>query len=353
MSSNTKIQILKLTYCGFSAQIIGTNKVVYCWKFPPKSGTTIPDLSYDSTIEELTPDSHVRKEVFIEFIQSEQTRQANGKWKGGAWGTNNFTVTSLNWFSGLYVGDILDFQIISKGLIKYSPKPFDEFQKIIPETDDIALSCNGIWNGQSYAFYMTDKIMAQQASDNLWMWGNSHNAMNLRLKVLRRGSGPDVDSPNRIVPSAGEHLEPGQSDDARAQALFNLNQEVGIPGSTLCKCYLIPLGFYADPGRDSRYWIYSTIQDGEIVTFGIKRDSSSFARILYIETDDDIAPEETEQEDKIEIKAKWWENVHTIFYFHPESDWMLEDHMKFIPDSVNCISKFRCFTSEEKENYRF
>lgn len=354
MSINNELEILKLTYCGFSAKIIGTNKVVYGWKYPPVIGTTqSPNLSSNSSVEDLKPDSHVAPEVFVDFIKSQQTRQANGSWKGGSWGINNFTITSTNWFPGMYVGDKVNYQIAYSGVSKYSQKPFDEFQTIIPNSENTAWSCNAIWNNNSYPFYMTDNPMPQKATDKLWMWGCTKNPMNLRIKVLRRGSGPDVDCPNRIAPAAGEHLEPGQSDDARAQVLFAINQEIGIPQSTLSKCYLLNLGTYNNDGRDPRYWTYCAIQNDQIITFGIPRSSTSIAHILYIETEDDVEPEETEQEDKNEIKSKWWQSVYTIFDFHPESDWMLEDHMRFIPDSIDQIEKFRILEPEEKLKYKF
>jgi hypothetical protein len=351
MFTNTKLEILKLTYCGFSAKIIGTNKVVYCWKFPPTVGATkIPNITTISSPYQLTPDSHIKRKTFIQFISSPSTRQPNGQWKGGSWGTNNFTITSATWFSEMYIGDQIEFNQIHQGIVKYSPKPFDGSEIIISQTENCALSCNGYWNGKFYSFYMTDNIMPQKATDKLWMWGN---ASSLKIKVMTRGSGPDVDFPNRIAPAAGEHLEPGQSDEARAQVLFAINQEIGIPESTLSQCYLLSLGTYEEPGRDPRYWKYSAIQDGEIVEFGIARESLSVAHILYIETADDVAPDETEQEDKKEIKAKRWENVYGIFDKYPESEWMLEDHMRFIPDSIKCIDKFKQLSLEEKAQLKF
>jgi hypothetical protein len=353
MSDINQLEILKLTYCGFSAKIIETNKVVYCWKFPPAVGTTqVPNLKVVSNSSDLVSDSHVRKETFEQFVKSNQTRQVNGLWKGGAWGINNFTVTSENWFPGMYVGNKIHVQLMHQGIVKHSQKPFDGTETIISNTENCALSCNGIWNEKPYAFYMTDNIMPQRATDKLWMWGNK-SSLSLRIKVMTRGSGADVDCPSRIAPTAGEHLEPGQSDEVRAQVLFAINQEIGIPESTLSQCYLLSLGTYADSGRDPRYWKYSAIQDGVIVEFGIARESLSVAHILYIETTDDVAPEETEQEDKKEIKAKRWENVNSIFQNYPESEWMLEDHMRFIPDSIKCIESFKQLSSEEKAKLKF
>jgi hypothetical protein len=195
--------------------------------------------------------------------------------------------------------------------------------------------------------------MPQKASDKLWMWGCKNNPDKLRIKVLKRGAGPDVDCHGKTAPTAGEHLEAHQSNDARELALFAINQEIGIPKETLAKCYFLPLGTYAARGRDPRYWVYSAFQDDELVTFGFERMSSTDAHILYIETDDDVEPEETEHEDTEEIRSKWWESVYTIFKSYSEEDWMLEDHMKFIPDSTQCIEMFSRLSPEEKANYKF
>jgi hypothetical protein len=346
MSRTNTLEILKLTYCGFSAKVAGTEKVVYCWKYAPIIGaTTVPNFNSPSSPEQLRPDSHIRREVFVDFIKSPETRQLNRSWKGGVWGLNNFTVSSSTWFPGMYIGDTFECHLIHNGILRS--------QSIVPNSEHTAWTCNGIWNGQAYTFYMTDEPMPQKATDKLWMWGCANNPGKLRIKVLKRGNGPDVDCHGKNAPAAGEHLEPGQSNDAREQALFAINQEIGIPETTLSKCYFLPLGTYDSPGRDPRYWTYTTIQDDELVKFGFERYSSSEAHILYIETDGDVEPEETEQEDMEEIKLKWWESVYTIFESYSESDWMLEDHMRFIPDSTKRIELFSHLSPEEKSNYRF
>ena len=349
MSEFKQLQVIKLTYSGFSAQVLGTDKVVYCSRFPPVIGSTsLPDFTSSSTEEELRPDSHINQNTFINFIQSNDTRQVDGRWKGGEWGINNFTVTAKVWFNEMYVGDVFSFEIMHNGVVKFSPQPFQPEQQLI--SNDTALSCNGVWNNNTYAFYMTNQSMPQKATDKLWVWGNNNQ---LKIKMLRRGSGDNVDCPNRIIPAAGEHLEPGQSDEARAQALFAFNEEIGVPATTLSKCYIIPLGIYDNNGRDPRYWTYSMMQDGEIVKGGIKRLSSSVAHVIYIETTDDIEPEETEQKDKVEIKSKWWENIHTVLQSHDESEWMLEDHMRFVPDTIKAIENFRSLSEDKKLQYKF
>lgn len=352
------ITITQITYCGFSAVIPATNKVIYGSKYPPNSGTVKPNFDFIDRAPKC--DNHVKRETFVNFIQSNSSRQADGRWKGGQWGDNNFTVTSDNWFSGLYIGDTIQVTIVAEGIIKFSPNTFsldhtNQNQLIIPDTKSKALSCIGTWNSNQYNFYMTDNPMPQDASDKIFIWSSPKDTM---IKVMRRGVGKNVDSPQRKIPCAGEHIEPDQKQDDRAQAILALNQEIGIPESTLSKCYIISLGEYADPGRDPRYWTFSAIQDETIIEFGVERPSKTKAHIIYIQTEDDVEPKEVDPTDTEEICAKWWANIHTILDpikpgQNVEDDWMMYDHMRFIPDSIKKLEWFNKLSTQEKEKYRF
>lgn len=345
----------KITYCGFSAVIPSSNKVIYCHKYPPNSGTIKPN--FDNIDQVANFDNHVRRETFIKFINNTSSRQANKRWKGGQWGENNFTVTSENWFSGLFIGDTIEVAILAEGIIKFSPSAYqtDTTYQIISGTESKALTCVSTWDGSTYNFYMTDNVMPQDASDTLFVWSSPKKTM---IKVMRRGKGKNVDSPARKIPCAGEHVEPGQKEDDRSRAMEDLNQEIGIPSKTISLCYLIPLGEYADPGRDPRYWTYSEFQDGKIIEFGFERASKTKARIVFIETEDEVEPHEVDPEDTNEIGAKWWADINTILNSSKpgeniEDDWMLEDHMRFIPDTINKLEWFKQLSKEEKESYRF
>ncbi len=351
------VTISQITYCGFSAVIPNTNKVIYCHKFPPNSGTVKPDFNTTGFNNLVKYDNHVRRETFINFIRNQSSRQANGRWKGGQWGDNNFTLTSENWFSGLYIGDSIQITILAEGIVKFSPTPYNAESEyaIIPGSESKALTCVGTWNHNNYNLYITDNVMPQDASDTLFVWSSPKKTM---IKVMRRGKGKNVDSPARKMPCAGEHIEPGQALDDRARAICDLNQEVGVPATTLSDCYIIPLGTYADPGRDPRYWTYSEFQDGQIIEFGFERPSKSTARIVYIETEDDVEPKEVDPTDTEEIGSKWWANINTIL--NPtklgeivEDDWMLYDHMRFIPDTIGKLEWFRQLSKVEKEQFRF
>ena len=346
------ITISQITYCGFSAVIPSINKVIFGYKYPPHSGTVKPDFD---TIDRVPKyDNHVKRETFIDFIRDNSTRQANGLWKGGEYGDNNFTVTSENWFPGLYIGDTMQVTIIKDGIIKFMPNTFNldpnQDQPIIPGTESKAISCVGTWNASNYNFYITDNIMPQDASDKIFIWSSPKKTM---MKFMRRGVGKNVDSPKRIIPCAGEHVQPEQSQDDREQSLITLNQEIGVPLSTLSKCYIIPLGQYADPGRDPRYWTYCAVQDNEIIEFGFERPSRTKAHIIYIETDDEVEPVEIDPEDMEEINSKWWENIYTVLSTHSEDEWMLYDHMRFVPDSIQKLEWFKQLTMQDKETFRF
>jgi hypothetical protein len=349
------VTISQITYCGFSAVIPNTGKVVYCHKFPPNSGTVKPDFN---TIDRVANyDNHVKRETFIKFIKNESSRQANGSWKGGEWGDNNFTVTSENWFSGLYIGDTIQVTIVAEGIVKFSPTAYDSASThvIVDGTESKALTCVSTWNGVNYNLYMTNNPMPQDASDTLFVWSSPKKTM---IKVMRRGKGKNVDSPARKIPCAGEHLEPGQANDDRSQAIFALNQEIGVPETTLSKCYIINLGEYSDPGRDPRYWTYSEVQDEQVIEFGFERASKTKARIVYIKTDDEVEPREINPSDTEEIGAKWWANIHTVLEptkpgKNMEDDWMMFDHMRFIPDTIKKLEWFNQLSAQEKENYRF
>lgn len=353
--STFRLTITKLMYCGFIGRIEGQNKVVYCIKYPSLD-TKKPNFESESKPEELETDEHIEKSTFIDFVNSEETRQANGMWKGGRWGSNNFTVTSENWLPGLWIGDTLEITLIKEGIIKYKASFFNIDDEIIKNTEDKAISSNAIWKNNIYPIYITDDIMPQKACDKLFIWCSPNKTM---IKVMRRGFGPNVDSPNRIIPAAGEHLEPDQNLESRSHILWTINQEIGIPESTLNECYLLNLGDYSDDGRDPRYWSYSSIQpksffsERNIVEFGVKRYSTTNAQILLLLTDDNVEPLEIMHEDHEEIKSKWWEDINTILDNYNENEWMLEDHMKFIPDAINKINEFKQYDNLIKETYKF
>ena len=352
--SHLELIVYKLMYCGFTALIKGTNKIVYCAQYPAFKGTSKPDFNVPSTEEELTPDSHITRDTFANFITSSDVRQVDGKWKGGRWGTNNFTLTGTKWLPTLYVGDTLSISVVKEGIVKYNGQPFTDNSTILPNTEINALSCNAHWDSMVYPLYMTDNPMPQYAIDTLFMWVRPNPDNNLLLlKCMRRGEGPNVDSPHTIIPAGGEHLQPENDTDRRQQALFSINEEIGIPPETVSQCYFLSLGTFNDEGRDSRYYKYSALQDGEIVYFGVNRFSSTDASILLLVSEDDVEPKEVTPEDTTEINSKWWENVYTFLSKHPDEEWMLKDHQKFIPLAIQKVEEFLTLQHQERELLKF
>jgi hypothetical protein len=353
MSSLLPVKTLKSTYCGFSVQIKDMNKVLYAARFPPSGETSAPNFTTESTDEELRADDHISCQTMVDFINSNDTFQANGNWKGGQYGANNFALTSKVWFSGLFTFDQLNITVVKEGIIKYSGKPFESSQLIIEGSEEKAWSCNAEWQGINYPLYLTDNPMPQIARDVIFIWSCTSTNKTL-IKVLRRGIGPNVDMPGKIIPCAGEHVEPGQNDCLREQALWVINQELGIPPETLTNCYLLSLGEYSDEGltecRDSRYSYYSTLQDGELEQFGFYRGSKTSASIVYLQTEESVEPIEVDPTDFEEISGKWWEDINQVFEIHSDDDWMIKAHQQFIPDAIALIKQL---SEQEQELFKF
>jgi len=352
MNSNQKfiLKYLKPMYCGFSARIVCTNKVVYVSQYGPTGGTIIPIIGIESSEEELKPDDHVRIATFSRFIDSKDVYQTNGRWKGKQYGRNNFTLTSQNWLSGLWVNDQIEITVIKEGIVKYDGKPFTDTSIILNST--LGVSCNSLWNNQIYPVYLTDNPPPQRASDTIVIWYNELHKKML-IKMLRRGSGYNVDSPGTIVVSGGEHKQLENGEDARNQALITINEEIGLPLETINKCFFLPLGIYNSEYREGRYSKFSMIQDGNIVECGIDRNSESDAHILLLITEDDVIPKECDHTDKHEITSKWWEDIYCVLNKYPTTEFMLEDHRKFIPDSIKKVHEFLILSQEERNIYKF
>lgn len=343
------IEYLKPMYCGFSAKIKGTNKVVYVSQYGPSGGTSKPSLT-NSSEEELKPDSHIKMETFKMFIDNPDSYQINGRWKGKQFGRNNFTLTSEKWLQGAWVNDVFKVTVIKDGVVKYDGNPFTESSIII--NDQLGLSCNCLWKDKVYPVYLTDNPPPQRASDTIVIWYNELHKKML-IKMLRRGSGPNVDGPSTIVISGGEHKQLENGEDARNQALITINEEIGIPLETINKCYFLPLGIYDSKYRDGRYGKYSMFQDGIFVECGIDRYSETDANILLLVTDNDVLPKECEHTDKHEISEKWWEDIYCVLNKYQTNEFMLEDHRKFISDSIKKVHEFLLLSSFGKNIYKF
>lgn len=338
-------EILKFGYNLASINVEG--KVIYFQKFPPALNTTnSPDFGRLSRDDELSSDNHIRRETFINFIRDNNLYQANGDWKGGEWGSNNF-LTSI----GLYIGDYVKIEIIKQGIIPFKGgNPFNDEYDIIRDSESSAWSCNLHYerDGREEIFsgYLTDEAMGQYAIDVLFI---SENELEERyIKILKRGlSNPNVDNPETFMPGAGEHKEPGLDIKFKDGIIRAVKEEIGIPDETLSLCYLLNVGKFDNAKRDSRYWSYTTIQDDNIVKFGIERYSSTEVSILYIKHHSSLQPKETIQLDIIEVGKKFWVNLNDPKL--QNLTWMIPEHGEYIKKSNEIIERFKELSKDEKD----
>lgn len=333
--------INNLSYCAVSAVYDG-KKVLYLQKFPPATGTFAPKMDVQSSPDELDMNTVSKSEV-IDFWNSNESYQNNGNWKGGKWGKNNLCTTDATWLSGAFIGDTVSLTKVADGIIKFNGgKGFTSDMPILSNTESLACSYNATFNGMVYGVYVTDNIMPQKANDVLFIWENSKGHQ--FIKLLTRGYNDNVDMPQRMMPGAGEHMEPGKDIKVKDGVIRAVNEEIGIPDSTLTDCYLLNLGTYNDEGRDPRYWNYSIGSK----SFGMKRGSETNAYILYLKSDNDAAPKEVNPSDTEEVNSKWWAPLNTVLTDYPDDRWMIIDHKKFIPDAINAINDFNKLSLEQK-----
>jgi len=331
-----------LSYCSFSAVNDAGTKVVFGSKYPPASGTLAPQMQTPSHPSMLSSPSVTREEV-IKFWNDDSTFQVDGSHKGGRWGSDNLPTTDRTWLTGLFIGDRIEINSVADGIFKFNGgKPFAEGTSVLDNTAGKAWSCNASFNGTAYGVYLTDNIMPQVARDVLFVWTNKTG--NTFIKLLTRGNDPfSVDMPGRIVPGAGEHMEPGKDINVKKGVLRTIKEELGIPKTTLTQCYLLPLGRYDDQGRDPRYHTYDCNK------WGLVRGSETNAHILYIKSDTDNEPTEIDPEDTVEINKKWWAPLDSVLTDYNIDRWMIADHRKFIPDTISMISSFNQLSKSDQQ----
>ena len=346
---NTNIhtgKVNKLSYCALSVVTPG-EKVFYVQKYPPAGGTNAPNLQKLSSVEEQAFDT-VDKQTLIEFWLSDSSFQTNGSWKGGRWGKSNLPTTDSIWMTNVFIGDTVTVTVVKNGIIKFGGgKCFTDEMPIIPGSENTAWSCNISYNGTTYGAYLTDNIMPQKANDVLFVWENKSGQQ--FIKLLTRGHADNVDMPLRMMPGAGEHMEPGKDVKVKAGVLRAINEEIGIPESTLTDCHLLNVGTYSSEGRDPRYWLYHTAA----ATFGMKRGSETNAYIIYLKSETDTAPREVAPQDTEEVNTKWWAPLGSVLTDYSDDRWMILDHKKFIPDAVKAIDAFKKLSPEEQAAAKF
>lgn len=346
---NTNIhtgKVNNLSYCAFSFVTSG-EKVLYVQKFPPAVGTNAPNLMKPSTDEEQKI-VLVNKDTVVQFWLSDSSVQPNGSWKGGRWGKSNLPTIDPTWMTGVFICDKVTVTVVKNGIIKFNGgKSFTDEMPIIPGSENTAWSCNISFNDNVYGAYLTDSIMPQKANDVLFVWENKSGQQ--FIKLLYRGYSDNIDMPRRMMPGAGEHMEPGKDVKVKAGVLRAINEEIGIPESTLTDCHLLNLGTYSSEGRDPRYWIYHT----NTGTFGMKRGSETNGYVIYLKSDTDIAPKEVAPIDTEEVNTKWWVLLGSVLTDYSDDRWMILDHKKFIPDTINAIDAFKKLSPENQAAAKF
>lgn len=357
-------EIISLGYNVIGLYLNRFNKIVYIHKFPPIVGSeSVPDmLNISETEEELNTykiDKELRIETLKNFWSSKDLYQANGDWKGGEWGSNNLPTTDTTWCTGSFIGNKIKLQLVKEGIIPYKTKlskPFESSDEIIYESDRTAWSSNiTIFSDdkdkdknkdKTYSGYVCDKPMGQKAIDVLFVWKNSNSKR--FVKILRRGnSHPNVDMPGLQMPGAGEHREPGNKINFKSEVLRAISEEIGIDQDTLTNCYLLSIGSFVNDKRDPRYWKFSTDQDGKIIEFGIKRKSSTDVYVLYLDSNSNSEPKESEPLDMIEVDSKRWVSLDSTILSNKEI-WMIPEHSLYFSNTIKILNRFDELTVEHK-----
>jgi hypothetical protein len=354
-----KGEILSIGYNVLAVYLRIYNKIIYIHKFPPIVGAeAVPDLITTSDLSIYDSDKTLKKETLVNFWSSTNLYQDNGDWKGGEWGSNNLPTTDTTWCTGYFIGDLVVIKIIKEGIIPYSTrksKSFVDSDEIINDSENTAWSCNiqiesgqydNIDSNNIYSGYICDQPMGQKAIDVLFVWKNIEGKR--FVKILRRGNPhPNVDMPKLQMPGAGEHREPGNKITFKNEVLRAIEEEIGIENDTLTNSYLLQIGTYNSDKRDPRYWKFSAKQDGKSIQFGIERKSSTDLYVLYLESNSNIEPFESEPSDTIEINSKRWVNLESPILSNKEI-WLVPEHSSYFSKTIYILNMFDELSIEHK-----
>lgn len=344
--------ITRIGYAGFGLKLESTEKVIYLVRFPPTDGTVIPLLDEPSNVYDLQTDEHVTLQEATEFWSCADARQANGLWKGGSWGLDNLLPHS-KWCTSAWVGDTVTLDFVKNGIIKFGfcipGFPDSADSEVHPDTTNSAWSVNITVNktGQKYAGYAMNYMMPQYANDLLFIWKDPRSGRRL-VKVCKRGDASTVDMQGKLMPGAGEHLEPGEALRFKASLTRAFREEMGVSDAALAQCFLLDLGLFDDPGRDPRYWTFH-LQGGR--TFGMQRYSSTHGFVLYFHGE---APLLTVPEDAVESAPlgpaeKKWVDLEALDV--STDAWMIEDHCKIVQRAKASVAGFDLLGEEERQKY--
>mmetsp|Transcript_17182 Transcript_17182/g.28742 ORF Transcript_17182/g.28742 Transcript_17182/m.28742 type:complete len:410 (+) Transcript_17182:141-1370(+) len=345
--------ITKIGYAGFGLRLESSEKVIYLVRFPPTDGTVVPLLDQPSSIYDLKTDEHMSLEEATEFWSSPDSRQVNGQWKGGSWGLDNLLPHS-KWCTEAWLGDTVTLDFVRNGIIKFGfcipGFPEDGSTQVLPNTTNSAWSMNITVDktGLKYAGYAMNFMMPQYANDLLFIWRDPSSGRRL-VKICKRGDASTVDMQGKLMPGAGEHLEPGEAFRFKASLTRAFREELGVADVALAKCFVLDLGKFDDPGRDPRYWTFHYKNK----TFGMKRYSTTHGFALYFHGDAPLlqVPEDDVESAPLGPSEKKWVDLDSL---DVSSDaWMMEDHCKIVVKAKASVAAFDELAEEEKRKYLY
>ena len=356
--------INSISYAAFSV-LIG-KKVIYIHRFPASDERAVCPILLDAvemdvdSNEDVEPEELEYDNISLEegmmFWSDPSQNQSNGNFKGGSWGLDNFLPCST-WLNEAFIGETVTIEFISNGIMKFdfSSKPFQKDTLVLPNTINSAWSCNVTLDktGKTYSAYAMNYYMSQYANDLLFIWSNPVNGKKY-VKVLKRGDKPTVDMQNKLMPGAGEHLEPGENLKFKSTVMRSFSEEMGLDPEVLPNCYLLDLGLYDSPGRDPRYWEYNLIgNDGKEKTFGYPRYSCTHGHALYYRGEAPKLQQALDTDEVVEMgpNEKKWIELDKIDV--TGKAWMLSDHAKIVEKSKEVLEKFDLLDESDKDKFRF
>jgi hypothetical protein len=338
-------------------------RVYYIHYFPPADNST-KEPQYDSIKSINSNDSRVRKETFIDFWLSQNEYQTNGNYKGGQWGPDNLPTLNPKWMTGVYVGDTLTIEHIANGIIPFNRRfgsafQLDDANLIIPNSEKSCWSCNLHYNEKIYSGYVCNDPMPQKAIDVMVACVNEN--LQIFITILTRGlpkTNLDIPSlPNKFkyMPGGGEHKEPGKDLKIKSGIRRCMQEECGFDPNKLTNSYLLQIGKFNERGRDPRYDTYSWVQDGEVVHFGIERESETELSVFLLQSESGKLPKHMPHLDEIEIGSKSWKLIDDPEFVKPENKnmWMIPEHGTYLPIAKQRILDFMTLSIDERKEFLF
>lgn len=303
---------------------------LYMTFFPPAmNSSNAPEISsgLDLPLLPLPDVSNLPSvETMTRFWVSDDERQCDGRYKGGAWGSNNFPPTNASW---IYGANLLD-EILVSGYV-HGIIPFQKFKgsndlsiPIIPETEHMALSVRFYFHGGLFHGYLIAEPMNQIAVDAMVVYKTN---MNCYVRCAKRNvRGPNTDIPLKLIPGSGETVEPTAGGfNVKEQLRKAVREELALSGD-FSSSQVFYIGTFDAIGRDPRYDTYSVIEDGVQKTFGPPRKSITKLYFILFDSEYHEKPRTVlDDVDEAEIAKTFWMNLNKLCEVDP-SEFMVPEH---------------------------